>query len=174
MKAQTALQSQAVAAPANPTIVDANSLLALMNEINSSIARRAFELFESRNREPGHEVEDWFRAESELLRPVPVDITKSDDQLMVRAEVPGYTPTDIQVGVEARRLLISSQSEQTAEPEQGETLYSERRANQIFRALELPVTIDPDKIKATCKDGILYLTLPILPNEPTQGEVESG
>ena len=162
MKAQTALQSPGITAPASPTIVDANSLLALMNEINGSIARRAFELFESRNRETGHEVEDWYRAESELLHPVPVNITKSDDQLIVSAEVPGYTPTDIQVGVEARRLLISGRSEQAAEPSQGETIYTERPAHQIFRALELPAVVDPEKTKATCKDGILYLTLPIL------------
>ena len=47
MKAQTALQSQAGAAFTNPTMVEAGSLLALMNEINRSIACRAFELFEA-------------------------------------------------------------------------------------------------------------------------------
>ena len=47
MKAQTALQSQAGAAFTNPTMVEAGSLLALMNEINGSIVRRAFELFEA-------------------------------------------------------------------------------------------------------------------------------
>ena len=49
MKAQTALQSQARATFTNPTIVEADSFLALMNEINGSIVRRAFELFESRS-----------------------------------------------------------------------------------------------------------------------------
>lgn len=175
MKAQTAQQSPGITAPASPTIVDANSLLALMNEINGSIARRAFELFDSRNRETGHEVEDWLSAESELLHPVPVNITKSDNQLVVRAEVPGYAPAAIQVGVEARRLFISSRSELTAEPEQGETIYTERRANQIIRMLELPATVDPDKVTATCKDGILYLKMPIMETgEPAHDEVESG
>lgn len=66
-----------------------------MNEINGSIARRAFEWFESRNRETGHEIEVRLRAESERLHPVPVDITKSGKQLIVSAEVPGYAPADI-------------------------------------------------------------------------------
>ena len=38
------------------------------SQISDGIARRAFDIFESRGRSPGHELEDWFRAESELLR----------------------------------------------------------------------------------------------------------
>lgn len=37
------------------------------SQISDGIARRAFDIFESRGRSPGHELEDWFRAESELL-----------------------------------------------------------------------------------------------------------
>lgn len=168
MRAQTALESQGVAASTGPTIVDADSLLGLMNEVNGSIARRAFELFENRNGETGHEVEDWFRAESELLHPVPVDIKKSDNQLLISAEVPGYTPADIQVGIEARRLFISSGFEQRAKSKRGETIYTERRSEQIFRTLELPATVDPNNVNATCREGMLYLTLPVAEtSEPT-------
>ena len=39
-----------------------------MQEVQLAIARRAYELFEARGREHGHDWEDWFRAESELLR----------------------------------------------------------------------------------------------------------
>ena len=38
-----------------------------MQPVQLAIARRAFELFEKRNREHGHDWEDWFQAESELL-----------------------------------------------------------------------------------------------------------
>ena len=162
MKAQTAPQSQGITASAGPAIVDTSSLLALMNELNDLIARRAFELYETRNREAGHEVEDWFRAESELLHLMPIDITKSDNQLIISAEVPGHAPADIRVGVEERRLLISGGFEQTMESKQGKTIYTERRAKQSFRALELPAAVDPNNANATCREGVLYLTLPII------------
>ena len=54
-----------------------------------SIARRAFEIFDNNGRWLGHDLEDWFRAESELLHPVHLEIAESDDNLTVRAEVPG-------------------------------------------------------------------------------------
>ena len=42
------------------------------SQCNDRIARRAFEIFEQRGGSPGHDVEDWLRAESELLQPVPL------------------------------------------------------------------------------------------------------
>ncbi|MGA7590058.1 MAG: DUF2934 domain-containing protein, partial [Candidatus Sulfotelmatobacter sp.] len=43
-----------------------------MQPVQLAIARRAFELFEKRGSELGHDWEDWFQAESELLRPVSI------------------------------------------------------------------------------------------------------
>jgi HSP20 family molecular chaperone IbpA len=68
------------------------------------IARRAFELFETRGGSPGHDTEDWLRAESELLHPVPVSVTESDGAYIVRAEVPGFCSKDIEISVEPHRL----------------------------------------------------------------------
>jgi DUF2934 family protein len=56
------------------------------SQISDGIARGAFDIFESRGRSPGHELEDRFRAESELLRPVPVNVAESDGEYIVRAE----------------------------------------------------------------------------------------
>jgi mannose/cellobiose epimerase-like protein (N-acyl-D-glucosamine 2-epimerase family) len=50
--------------------VDAHSLSARMKQVYEAVARRAYELFEGRSYQPGHDVEDWLRAESELLCPV--------------------------------------------------------------------------------------------------------
>ena len=51
------------------------------------IAQRAFERLENRGRSPGHDVEDWFHAESERLRHVPLNITEQSEQCVVRGEV---------------------------------------------------------------------------------------
>jgi HSP20 family protein len=131
-----------------------------MKELSQSIARRAYDFFETRGRELGHELEDWLRAESEVLRPVPVELTESDEQLTVRAEVPGFSATEIQVSVEPERLALSGKSERTAEQKTGQMVYTERRSNQFCRTLDLPARVDPAKATATLKDGILELAMP--------------
>jgi HSP20 family molecular chaperone IbpA len=70
-----------------------------MQQVYDTLARRAYELFESRGRQDGQDLEDWFRAESELLNAMPVEITEADDQVIVRAEVPGLSDKDIEVRV---------------------------------------------------------------------------
>ena len=130
------------------------------SHIYDVIARRAFDIFESRGRSPGHELEDWFRAESELLRPVPVNVAESDGEYIVRAEVPGFGGKDIEVIVEPLYLAISGKRE-TKEDEQNEEIVGcESRADRIFRVLDLPPSVDTSKVSITLRDGILIVNLP--------------
>jgi HSP20 family molecular chaperone IbpA len=54
----------------------------------NAIAQRTFGLFQQRGGADGRDLEDWFRAESELLKPVPIEISESNDTYTIRAEVP--------------------------------------------------------------------------------------
>ncbi len=130
-----------------------------LQELNTVIANRAHQLFVSSGCIPGRELDDWLRAESEILRPIPLDITDTDTELIVRAEVPGLTEKEIEVRVAPRCLLIVGERSETTEQKTGRTVYSERHASQIFRVLDLPARIDPDRVNATLSDGILEITL---------------
>ena len=130
-----------------------------LQEINTVIANRAHQMFLSRGGIPGHELEDWLRAESEILHPIPLDITDTDTELVVRAEVPGLTEKELEVRVAPRCLLIIGERVETTEEKTGRMVYSERNASQIFRVLDLPARIDPDRVNATLSDGILEITL---------------
>jgi HSP20 family protein len=121
------------------------------------IARRAFELFETRGGSPGHDMEDWLRAESELLHPVPVNVTESDDEYIVRAEVPGFCSKDIEISVEPHQLVIFGEREMTANEQ---TIRSEWCADRILRTLDLPSDVDTSRISTALKDGILTVDLP--------------
>ena len=125
-----------------------------------AIARRAFEIFESRGGSPGHELEDWIRAEAELLHPVPLSVSESSDEYIVRAEVPGFSSKDIEVSVEPCCLSISGKRETTKEEVNAKVIRSEWRADQIFRTLDFPSRIDTSKVTTTLKDGILTVDLP--------------
>jgi len=90
MKSQASSHQQQPEPPAALlTLCSAEDLAKEMQEVRLVIARRAYELFEARGREPGHDWEDWFRAESELLRPVSISKSESADQFTVRANVFG-------------------------------------------------------------------------------------
>lgn len=125
-----------------------------------SIARRAFEIFDNNGRWFGHDLEDWFRAESELLHPVHLEMAESDDDLTVRAEVPGFSTKELEINVEPRRLTLVGKHEAQEERKKSKTIYSERCAKEILRVVYLPADVDSSKASATLKDGILSIELP--------------
>jgi HSP20 family protein len=157
MATQKAIETTKQQTSTSPIFVEAEKLFDHMKEFSQSVARRAYEYFDARGREFGHDLEDWFRAETELMRRVPVEIKEADGQITVRAEVPGFEANEIKVSVEPQRLVISGKSEKTTEEKKEQTLLSEFRSNQFCRELRLPAEVDPDKTTAVLKDGVLEL-----------------
>jgi HSP20 family protein len=157
MKSQQGIQTTKQQTPASPIFVEDEKLFERMKEFSQSVARRAYEYFEARGCEFGRDLEDWFRAESELMRRVPVEVTEADGQITVRAEVPGFVANEIKISVEPQRLIISGKSEKTTEEKKEQTLLSEFRSNQFCRELRLPAEVEPKKTTAVLKDGVLEL-----------------
>lgn len=156
MQAQQALEKKPTP---SPFIVEAEKLFEEMKDFSQSVAKRAYELFEARGREWGHELEDWFRAETEVMRWVPVEVKEADGKLFVRAEVPGFNAADIKVSVEPKQLTISGKHEEQQEENAATRYFSEFRSNQFCRTLPLPVAVDTAKTQAALKDGVLELAL---------------
>ena len=152
---QTPSEFQTVTIQTNPIAVADR-----MRDVYQSLSRRAYDLFEGRSHQHGHDVEDWLCAESELLCLVPLEIKWSDEQVTVRAEVPGFTAPDIEISAEPQRLFISGKKTLSAEQTKEETACTEQRSKEIFRAIELPAEVDPSQATATLKDGVLNIVLP--------------
>ena len=131
-----------------------------VQQVYDSIARRAFEIFDNNGKWFGHDLDDWLKAESELLHPVHLEIAETEDNLTVRAEVPGFNTKELQINVEPRRLTISGKHEAEEESKKGKTIYSERCAREIMRVVALPADVDSSKVTATLKDGVLNIELP--------------
>ncbi len=131
-----------------------------LRDIHQTISRRAYELCQSRGFYHGSDLEDWFRAESELLRFVPVEVMEDENEVKVLADVPGFSPKDITVQLDSNRLLIRGKTEHSQERHKGNVAYSERLGNEIFRVVNLPTEVDSEKANAVVHDGILELSLP--------------
>lgn len=142
-------------------IVEPQTLFERMSSIHDEIARRAFEMFEHDGIPFGHDWENWFRAEQQLVHPVHINISDSDNALHVQAEVPGFEPKDIEISLEPARLTISGKKEATKEQqEKGKMVYKELCSNELLRVIDLPAEVDPEKTRATLKNGILELEMP--------------
>ena len=143
----------------SPIFAEADKLFDQITEFSQNISKRAYEFFDGRGRQFGHELEDWLRAEEELMRRVPVEMRENATQIVVRAEVPGFTASDIRIGVEPWGLVISGKAEEQREHKDERTVYAECRSRQFYRSLDLPAEVDPAKATAVLKDGILELDL---------------
>ncbi len=130
-------------------------------ELDLMIARRAFELFEARGGSHGHDVDDWITAELELLRPYRHDLKESAEAVVFHAELPcSFTPDQLNVSVEPRRLTISGERELEVTCVGDVPTHVEKRTERIFQMEELPVDVDPSWATATLKGEVLEITMP--------------
>lgn len=132
-----------------------------VNDLFKNIERRAYELFEWRGREDGHELCDWLRAEKEFLMPVSFDITEKDGMVRIKADVPGFDPKELEVNLEPRAITLKGEKKRKEEKkEEGKVLYRESEERLLFRTMTLPIAIEPYKATATLKGGTLEITVP--------------
>jgi HSP20 family protein len=159
-KAAKAVAIKQSTAPARLQLVAPTDLFDEMQQLYDSVARRAFEIFDGNGRIFGHDLEDWFKAESELLHPAHIEMAESGGDLTIRAEVPGFAAKDLEVSVEPTRLIITGKRENKEERKDQKTIYSERCLDQVLRVVDLPEPVDTSKAAATLKDGVLELKMP--------------
>ncbi len=89
-----------------------------------------------------------------------VDILETDNELVVKADLPDVDMKDIQVEIENGTLTLKG--ERKFEKEEKETGYHriERSYGSFARYFSLPDTVESDKVKADYKNGVLTVTLP--------------
>lgn len=132
-----------------------------VEEFFDLIARRPFELLEKRPFLFGRELEHLWKAEPEL-RPVFLKLYETEENLVVRAEVPGYTEKELNITCEPWRLVITGKKEYKEEPspEKKEEIPIPMEKTHVYRTIRFPVEVRPEDVKAILKNGILELTLP--------------
>jgi HSP20 family protein len=90
-----------------------------------------------------------------------VDMFETNDQLVVKASVPGVKPEDLDITVQGDTLTIKGEmKEEHEEKQQGRYHFRERRQGAFSRAVTLPFPIQSDKVEASFENGVLTLTLP--------------
>jgi HSP20 family protein len=90
----------------------------------------------------------------------PLNVSHDDDNVYVRAEVPGVSAKDLSVTALRNRLSITGKRELPREGERVSYHRKERAEGSFSRTVTLPAEIDADRVEARYADGILTLTLP--------------
>ena len=90
----------------------------------------------------------------------PVDIFEKNEQLVIRAEIPGVQKEDMDVRIENGVLSLHGERKQEIEVKEENAYRMERVYGKFTRSFSLPTTVDATKVTATFKDGILEVTVP--------------
>jgi len=87
-----------------------------------------------------------------------VNIYETDDGYVLQAEMPGVAKEGLEITLEGNTLTFIGRRREETVP--GDALYRESRGTNYRRVFELDPAIDPDKIRAEMRQGLLILTLP--------------
>ncbi len=124
------------------------------------IRQRAFDLFLGRGEKLGHDLEDWFRAEREMLGSQMAELTDKGDSFEVQMAFPGFDAKEIQVTATPDQVVVHAESKQDKKSDTGNVLWSEFKSSDVCRCISAPNRINPDKVTASLDKGLLRITAP--------------
>jgi HSP20 family protein len=91
-----------------------------------------------------------------------IDVTETDKEIVITAEMPGLERKDVDISVEDNVLTIRGEKKIESQKDDKDKNYhlSERSYGMFYRMLQLPAGVDPSKIQATMSNGVLKITIP--------------
>lgn len=88
-----------------------------------------------------------------------VDVSETDDEIEVSAELPGISRDDIDISISDNVVTIKGEKQEERRPE-GHQHHVERRYGRFIRSFSLPSGVDADNAEAKYEDGVLRMKLP--------------
>lgn len=97
-----------------------------------------------------------------------VDVIDRDNEIVVKAELPGVDKDNVEVSISDNLLTIRASTQHEKKEEKGQYFRRELSRGECQRAVRLPGQVDGDKAKASFKDGILEISVPKAPGSKRQ------
>jgi len=105
-------------------------------------------------------VGDWGLPAARATGGPSVDLAETETEIVVKAELPGVDPKDVDIRVEGNLLTIRGEKKQETEEKRRDYHYVERQYGMFHRTIQLPSSVDDSRTDARYKDGVLTITLP--------------
>ncbi len=128
-----------------------------LTRVQGIVARRAF------LEQPcgiGHEIENWRRAESELVKPLCYGQMIRNDDIWVETDIGGFEEGTIEILVSPRHVTICGKERDSRIGQVTEEKNSQRKNKIVFRTLELPADVEPSAVAAKLSGPILEICFP--------------
>ena len=95
------------------------------------------------------------------ISPLALDVSETDEALVVEASLPGIRPEDVDISIVGTTLTIKGEAKHDEEKEEkGKYHYRERLNKSYQRVITLPAEVNVDQAEASLANGVLKLTLP--------------
>jgi len=139
----------------NISVVSANDQTVRMQ---GAIARRAF----SRRGAciPGHELERWRQAESELVKPLCYGLINRDTDICIGTDVAEFKEDTIEIWVSSRQITICGETDGGWRGEEPQASRSARDKSPVFHVLHLPVEVEPSAVTAKFNGSSVEICIP--------------
>jgi HSP20 family molecular chaperone IbpA len=122
----------------------ADTTVDAINEMYDQITQRAYEIFLARGGVGTLDIEDWLKAEQQLLFKPETQVEQTDHGITVTVRIGHVIPSDLQVLITSDAMVIQAQDNSTDKT--------------VFRSVEFPRRIDVNKAGAVYRNGCLILT----------------
>lgn len=97
-----------------------------------------------------------------------VDVGETDNEITVRAELPGIDPKDLDISVVGNKLIIRGEKKETTETDEKGFHQCETRYGSFHRSIPLPDGVDTENVDAQYANGVLTLRMPKTPQAATK------
>jgi HSP20 family protein len=141
------------------------SIFDQLNDLQNRITKRAFEIFDGNGHVFGRDLDDWLQAERELVWKPSIELEEKDNEFRLEIATPDVDPKDIDIEATPEYILVKAEHRHEHNDEDGQVHICEFTSGNLFRSVRLPKKIDPDKVKAEFKNGLLRLTAEIAQDE---------
>lgn len=92
-----------------------------------------------------------------------VDVSETDQEFVVKADLPGVVAKDIEVSVSDGALILKGERKEEKKKEEKGCRRYERFAGSFYREIPIPASVDADKITAESANGVVSVRLPKKP-----------
>lgn len=138
-----------------------DSVLDEMQAVQRHIAARAQEIFRERGGALGHALEDWAKAERETIWRPALEVRRTKDAFVVEAAVAGIDPKQFEVHVTPKELVLAAHVHHSDREQEGDVVLCEFANGPLFRSYTFPEPIDPARVSAEYRNGLLRVTAPL-------------
>ena len=128
-----------------------------IERMNDRIGRRAYDIFTGSGGALDKDLDNWLAAEKELMWKPSIELREKDKEFLIDIAVPGMDAKDLNIEVTAEDLLVKGEVRHEHKEQKGTIHTCEFHSANLFRTVHFPKRIDPDKVKAEFKNGILHV-----------------